>query len=184
MKTHVVRFLLAAGFVALPCLLQAQPSAHYVPGVGRHQRRLAAAAGSLCPRLQLWPTTPTRLNDASGQQCQCPADLEAFTYANVPRVIWITDTKVLGGYVGRGRAACPWFTSSLQSPGGYDHGTFGVGDFFAEGTLSWHPQQFDFAVGSRRLGADRRLSHPTGSFDARRAGLLDAHANRRGDLVY
>ena len=26
--------------------------------------------------------------------------ISSFTYANVPRVIWITDTKFLGGYVG------------------------------------------------------------------------------------
>ncbi len=32
--------------------------------------------------------------------------------------------------------------------GGFDSTTFGIGDFFAEGTLSWHPKQFDFAIGS------------------------------------
>ena len=30
--------------------------------------------------------------------------------------------------------------------GGYSSGTFGVGDAFAESTLSWHLQQFDFAA--------------------------------------
>ena len=27
-------------------------------------------------------------------------DAKAFVYANVPRLLWITDTKVLGGYLG------------------------------------------------------------------------------------
>ena len=39
--------------------------------------------------------------------------------------------------------------TSLNTPGGpYSGSTFGIGDFFAEGTLSWHLKQFDFAVGS------------------------------------
>ena len=32
--------------------------------------------------------------------------------------------------------------------GPFDSTTFGSGDLFGEGTLSWHPKQFDFAVGS------------------------------------
>jgi hypothetical protein len=31
--------------------------------------------------------------------------------------------------------------------GSFDSSTFGIGDFFAEGTLSWHPKQFDFSAG-------------------------------------
>ena len=40
-------------------------------------------------------------------------------------------------------------TLSLQTPKGQFNGsTLGIGDFFAESTLTWHPQQFDFAVGA------------------------------------
>jgi hypothetical protein len=42
--------------------------------------------------------------------------------------------------------------------------TFGIGDFFAEGTLSWHEQQFDFSVGSG-------VHAPTGDSGGTRAGL-------------
>ena len=31
--------------------------------------------------------------------------------------------------------------------GGFASHTFGIGDFFAESTLSWHPKQFDLAAG-------------------------------------
>ena len=53
--------------------------------------------------------------------------------------------RFLGGYVGVD-ALLPFVYQSLRVPG-YDHDTFGVGDFFAETTLSWHPKQFDFAAG-------------------------------------
>jgi len=40
-------------------------------------------------------------------------------------------------------------TLSLQTPGGMFNGsTFGIGDFFTESTLSWHPQQFDLSAGA------------------------------------
>ena len=109
MKTHVVRFLLAAGFVALPCLLQAQPSAHYAPGVE------GIKGASLPPpgvyfRDYNYFYTADQLNDASGNK-NGPADLDAFTYANLPRVLWITDTKFLGGYRRAWTVFCPWFTS-------------------------------------------------------------------------
>ena len=61
-------------------------------------------------------------------------------------MIWITDTKFLGGYVGVD-ALLPLVDQHLGFPG-YSSTTFGIGDFFGEGTLSWHIKQFDFAVGS------------------------------------
>jgi len=142
MKTRFVRFVLAVGLAALPGLLQAQPSAHYVPGVE------GIKAASLPPpgwyvRDYNVGYYSTRVNDASGNNAS-PPNFEAYTYANVPRVIWITDTKFLGGYVGVD-ALLPLLYQSLTVPG-YDHGTFGIGDFFAESTLSWHPKQFDFAT--------------------------------------
>jgi hypothetical protein len=44
-------------------------------------------------------------------------------------------------------ALLPLVYQSVKA-GGFDSSTFGIGDFFAEGTLSWHPKQFDFAIGS------------------------------------
>ncbi len=42
---------------------------------------------------------PTQCNDANGNKV-AGADPKAFIYANVPRLLWITDAKVLGGYLG------------------------------------------------------------------------------------
>ena len=63
-----------------------------------------------------------------------------------PRAIWITDIKFLGGYVGVD-ALLPLVDQHVRA-GGFDSTTFGIGDFFGEGTLSWHIKQFDFAIGS------------------------------------
>ncbi len=143
MKTHVVRFLLAAGFVALPCLLQAQPSAHYTPGVEGIKGASLPPPGFYVRDYNV-AYYSTRANNASGDNANVP-NFEAFTYANVPRVIWITDTQVLGGYVGVD-ALLPLVYQHLKA-GGYNDGTFGAGDFFVESTLSWHPRQFDLAAG-------------------------------------
>jgi hypothetical protein len=147
MKTQFIRCLLAAGLAAVPGLLQAQPTAHYVPGVE------GIKGASLPPpgiyfRDYNYFYTADQLNNSTGSKI-APADLDAFTYANVPRVIWITDTKILGGFVGVD-ALLPIVEqqASANTPGGrFNNDTFGIGDLFAEGTLSWHLQQFDFSGG-------------------------------------
>jgi hypothetical protein len=141
MKTKIL--LLAAGLVLAAIATQAQPSAHYVPGVegldaatlpppGWYVRDYNAAYYS------------DRLQDAGGHRTG-PPNFRAFTYANVPRVIWISDTKLLGGYVGVD-GLLPLVYQNVRA-GGYRSGKFGVGDAFAESTLSWHLKQFDFAAG-------------------------------------
>ena len=86
-----------------------------------------------------------QLNDASGHKGG-PPNFQAFTYANIPRAIWITDVKFLGGYVGVD-GLLPLVDQHVRA-GMFDNTTFGIGDFFGEGTLSWHVKQFDFAIGS------------------------------------
>ena len=148
MKTQIVRLVLAAGLAALPGLLQAQPTAHYAPGVE------GIKAASLPPpgiyfRDYNYFYTADQLNDASGNK-NGPADLDLLIYANLPRVLWITDTKFLGGFVGVD-GFLPIFEkqASTNTPGGpFSGNTLGIGDLYAEGTLSWHLKQFDFAVAS------------------------------------
>jgi hypothetical protein len=148
MKNRLAYCVLAVALAVLPGLLQAQPSAHYVPGVE------GIKGASLPPpgiyfRDYNYFYTADQLNNASGGK-NGPADLDTFTYANLPRVLWITDTKLLGGFVGLdGFLPFVYQRTSVNTPGGPFNGkTFGIGDFFAEGTLSWHLKQFDFAVGS------------------------------------
>ena len=144
MKTRIQFLVLAVSLAALPGILQAQPSAQYVPGSE------GIKGASLPPpgvyfRDYNYFYWAGQINDPSGQNRLVP-NLDAFTYANIPRVIWITDTKFLGGYVGVD-ALLPLVDQHLGFPG-YSSTTFGIGDFFGEGTLSWHIKQFDFAVGS------------------------------------
>jgi len=144
MRTQFVRFVLVAGLAALPGLLQAQPSAHYVPGFEGIKGASLPPPGIYVRDYNL-AYYATRVNDSAGRSAG-PPNLDSFFYGNVPRVIWITDTKFLGGYVGVD-ALLPLIYKSLTA-GSYDSSTFGIGDLFAESTLSWHPKQFDLAVGA------------------------------------
>jgi len=144
MKTRIQFLLLAAALASLPGILQAQPSAHYVPG-SEGIKGASLPPPGVYVRDYNYFYWASQVNDSSGNDRHIPK-FDAFTYANIPRVIWITDTKFLGGFVGVD-ALFPLVYQHLELPG-YDSGTFGVGDFFGEGTLSWHPKQFDFAIGS------------------------------------
>ena len=133
--------MVALGLFALPALIEAQPTAHYVPGVE------GIKGASLPPpgiyfRDYNYAFTADQLNDPAGHSAG-PPNFDVFSYVNVPRVIWISDTKFLGGYVGVD-GLLPLVYQKVKA-GGYDSSTFGIGDFFAESTLSWHLQQFDFS---------------------------------------
>jgi len=148
MKHQLQSTLLVAGLLALPALVQAQPTAHYVPGVEGIKGASLPPPGWYVRDYNV-AYTSGRLNDSAGHEVGV-ADLEAFTYANVPRVIWITDTKVLGGFLGVD-ALLPLVYSKLEagpSFARFDDACFGIGDLFAEATLSWHVQQFDFSFGA------------------------------------
>ena len=132
-----------ASLLAAPATINAQPSAHYVPG----SEGLSAA--TLPPpgfwlRDYNWFYYADQANDASGNKTpgQNP---KAIIYANVPRLLWITDVQVLGGYLGVD-ALVPVAYKSLKA-GPFDDATFGVSDPFVEGTWSAHIKQFDFALG-------------------------------------
>jgi hypothetical protein len=143
-KNRIQFLLLVLSLMALPNFVQAQPSAHYTPGVE------GIKGASLPPpgvyfRDYNYFYWASQFNDASGNDLHVP-NASVFTYANIPRVIWITDTKFLGGFVGVD-ALLPLIDQHVKA-GAFDSTTFGIGDFFGEGTLSWHLKQFDLAVGS------------------------------------
>lgn len=143
MKIRSIRLVLAAGIAALPGLLSAQPTAHYTPGVEGIKAASLPPPGFYARDYNVFYSA-SQVNDSSGHSAG-PPNFGAFVYANVPRAIWITDTKLLGGFVGVD-ALLPLLYQHGRA-GGWDSSTFGVGDFFAETTLSWHPKQFDLAVG-------------------------------------
>ena len=145
MKIRIQSLVLAAALAVLPGVLQAQPSAHYAPGVE------GIKGASLPPpgvyfRDYNYFYWADQLNDAHGNKF-APAGLDVFTYVNLPRLLWITDTKFLGGFVGVDGFLPLVYQQASANPA-FNATTFGVGDLFAEGTLSWHLKQFDFAVGS------------------------------------
>jgi len=141
--------MLITGLAALPDLLQAQPTAHYAPGVEGIKAASLPPPGVYFRDYNYFYTADQR-NDVSGNKIG-PADLDLLIYANLPRVLWITDTKFLGGYVGVD-GFLPVFEKQASlnlGPGStFDNSTLGIGDLFGEATLSWHVKQFDFAVAS------------------------------------
>lgn len=141
-KLACLLFLTAT--LATPGLIQAQPTAHYVPGVEGIKGASLPPPGIYFRDYNV-AYTADRVNNPAGQSAG-PPNFDAFTYANVPRVIWITDKQVLGGYLGVD-ALLPLIYQKVTA-GGYKGDTFGIGDLFAETTLSWHPKQFDLAVGA------------------------------------
>jgi hypothetical protein len=153
MKTRMQLLILAVSLTALPIVLQAQPSAHYPPGVE------GIKAASLPPpgfyvRDYNYSYWANRLNDANGNEIGAAAP-SVFSYVNVPRLLWITDTKLLGGFVGvDGYLPLVYQKADVITPppptglGHFEGNNFGVGDLFIEGTLSWHLKQFDFALAS------------------------------------
>ena len=151
MKTQTIRCLLAAALAAIPGAIQAQPDAHYLPGLEGIKGASLPPPGFYFKDYNVFYEADS-LNNGAGNSAG-PANLQSLTLATVPRAIWITPEQFLGGNVGVD-ALLPimYHTLSFQIPvkgaGMYNSSTLGIGDFFAESTLSWHPQQFDLAVGA------------------------------------
>jgi hypothetical protein len=138
---------LVAGALSLPLSSTAQPSAHYAPGLEGIKAATLPPPGLYLRDYNLFYYSD-RLNNSNGREIK-EADVEAFIYANAPRLVWITDYKLLGGYLGFD-ALIPLQYTSLEAntPGGrYKDSTFGIGDLFGEVTLSWHGKQYDAAIG-------------------------------------
>src|ERR1035437_1369786 len=159
MKTQMTKSigsLLVAGLLTLPSLVQAQPTAHYVPG----SEGIKAAT---LPPPGFWLRDynsfyyANQVNDAHGNKIGA-ANPELFIYANVPRLLWITDVQVLGGYLGVD-ALLPLEYIYVK---GVDH-TFGIGDAFFEGSWSWHLTQWDLslAAGAWAPTGDFSMTAPT-----------------------
>lgn len=142
MKIRIQFLVLAVSLASLPGILQAQPSAHYVPGAEGIKGASLPPPGFYIRDYNYFYWAD-QLNNSSGNK---EMGINAFVYANIPRFIWITDTKFLGGYVGVD-GFLPVVYQHLAA-GGYDNSTFGIDDLYGAGSLSWHTKQFDFAIAS------------------------------------
>ncbi|HUC86315.1 MAG TPA: transporter [Candidatus Acidoferrales bacterium] len=125
---------------ALPAAVEAQPTAHYCPGVEGLLAASAPGPGWYLRDYNVFYTADT-LDDASGHSVG-PANFNVFTYAQVPRLIWVTPLKFLGADVGV-NALLPLVYQDVKA-GPYTSSTFGVGDPLVDGFMSWHLKQFDF----------------------------------------
>jgi hypothetical protein len=139
MKNQVTKSiggLLLAGFVALPGIAQAQT--HYPAGV-------EGIKGASLPPPGLYLRDYNYLywsDDLKGG----PPNFDLFAYIQAPRLVYITDLKILGGFYGAD-ILVPFAYQNLTA-GGFSGSKFGLADIFVEPiTISWHPKQFDFAVG-------------------------------------
>jgi hypothetical protein len=142
MKNQIIRCLLAGSLAAFAGALQAQPEAHYVPGIEGIECATLPPPGWYFRDYNVFYLAQ-RANNGAGHNI-VPVGFEALTYANVPRLIFISDVKVLYGNLG-GDIVLPLVYNSLRA-GPYDSSRFGIGDFYAESTLSWHPKQFDIGA--------------------------------------
>ncbi|MBL9154621.1 MAG: transporter [Verrucomicrobiales bacterium] len=95
-------------------------------------------------------------------------DIEAVALA--PRLVWISEMKLLGGYYGADVLVpfgyVEWEQGIAGAPGYAADDYFGIGDIFVEPvTLSWHGDRYDAGVGYG-------FWIPSGDFDAARPALL------------
>jgi hypothetical protein len=170
MKTRSSVLTLAVCALALPSMLNAQSyefGTHYPAGVE------GIKAGSL-------PPPGFYLRDYnyfyySDDFKDGPPDFKAFAYVQAPRLIWISDFKVLGANYGAD-ILIPFAFTSMSYTGlkpsncgceppvtqKISDSHFGLGDIQVEPiTLSWHIPQADFAIGYAFWA-------PTGDFDLNR----------------
>src|SRR5438105_424923 len=93
-----LRMPLAISVLAMPALLQGQSTGHYAPGLEGIKGASLPPPGWYVRDYNLFYSS-SQFNDAAGNRVGA-ANLDVLTYANAPRLIWITDTKLLGGFLG------------------------------------------------------------------------------------
>jgi len=134
---------LSAGLLLLvPNWAGAQPTAHYCPGSEGLNGASVPPPGLYLRDYNMFYTS-CQVNDSAGRSVG-PANYNVFTYAQVPRLIWISNTKFLGADVGAD-TLLPLVDENVTA-GGYHSSTFGAGDLLMAGILAWHPQRFDFVL--------------------------------------
>jgi hypothetical protein len=135
--------------MALAGLAQAQTAAHYPAG----------AEGIKGPQL---PPPGFYLRDYNyiyfaDTFTDGPPVFDLKAYVQAPRLVWITNKKVLGGFYGMD-ILIPFAYQDLEVPG-FSGSDFSLSDIFVEPmTISWHQQKFDAAIGYGFWA-------PTGDFD-------------------
>ena len=162
MKTRIQFLLLALSLVALPGLIQAQPTpvpivaAHYPAGAEGIKGASLPPPGVYFRDYNFFYTAD---NFKDG-----PPEFNIFAYLNAPRLIWMTDWKILGANYGMD-IIVPFGYLDWKVMGAH-HSYFGLGDIQIEPLLlSWHFKQFDLAGGYA-------VWAPTGDYSPNRPDML------------
>jgi len=159
MRQPLYCLLCAAGLLAAVSPVEAQPLGGHYP------------AGSEGIKAASLPPPGVYLRDYNqfyfaDDYRDGPPGFNVLVYVNAPRLIWITDFKILGGFYGMD-ALIPlgYVDIEADSPQPNDS-RFSIGDLCLEPiTISWHTKQFDVAVGYA-------IWVPTGDFDVNNAAQL------------
>jgi hypothetical protein len=142
MKRASTCILSSVALIGLSQLTEAQ-TAHYVPGVEGIKGASLPPPGVYLRDYNVFYYAD-RYNDSNGHEVSA-LGTKAFVYAQVPRVLWITELKALGGNLGVD-GLLPLQYTDLKMNGLINDRTFGIGDVFAEVTWSAHVQQFDLSA--------------------------------------
>ncbi|MCB1231840.1 MAG: transporter [Verrucomicrobiae bacterium] len=166
MKKLAMLFAAVVGVMALSEDATAQFTGHYPMGV-------EGVKGGSLPPPGLYLRDYTLFYGADDLEVAgLPAgfDFDINAIALAPRLVWITDQKILGGFYGADIlvpfAWVDWEQGIKGTPFHAEDDYFGIGDIFVEPiTLSWHGAQHDAGVGYG-------FWIPSGDFDPNRPALI------------
>jgi len=119
-------------------------TSHYVPGVEGIKAATVPPPGLYLRNYFIWYHAG-RLNDADGNRV--PGNNDFDIYAAVPRLVWITNTKILGADFGM-EAIFPLLRTDFDiGVAGIHDREYGLADiYFGPLILAWHGEQWDAAV--------------------------------------
>ena len=140
MTTKQLNTIFVAALLASPMLILAQPTAHYCPGSEGDLGSSLPPPGIYLRDYNVFYTAD-RANDTTGKNV-APGNYNVFVYAQVPRLVWVSETKFLGGNLGISTLLPLMYESVTAGP--YKSSNFGAQDWLVDGLLAWHTKQFDF----------------------------------------
>lgn len=161
MKTNIIGPILGAGLLALPGLSPAQVvAAHYPAGSEGIKGASLPPPGLYLRDYNLFYSADRFENG--------PPEFDLFAYVNAPRLIWMTDWKILGASYGMDVILPFGYVDwEFDTPAGtVSDSSFGIGDIQLEPLLlSWNFPQLD-------LAAAYAVWAPTGDFSPSRPDVL------------
>ncbi len=134
-----------------------QETSHYPAGAEGLKAASLPGPGTYLKWYSIFYTADT-LKDSSGHDV--PAGLDLDVFATVPRLIWMTDHKILGADYGMD-IAVPFLNVDLKvGAKGINDSKFGLGDILIEPiVLGWHFDRLD-------IGAAAGVWCPTGDYSS------------------